>query len=190
MKNVIYGDKDDFDDDDNGERVKVMLIAVMMMMMMMMMKKRMMMRVAGINVMVTMMRIMRSSERGRPTRGRNVSSRGPNLSQHPPSSLSSRGGSQIRSFFLWPAPTKTRTGGKKLNCFSQEMWKATRDPCGTVLYVHIKSLYIKSPFNAIIPPLIRFTSKAHTSDPNPTHPHSYVTHIKSLTQKLLLTHTI
>ena len=129
-------------------------------------------------------------ERGRPTHGRNVSSRGPNLPQHPPFSLSSRGGPQIRPYFLWPAPTKTRTGGKGLSCFSQEMWKATRDSCGTVLYVHIKSPHIKPPSNAIIPSLTGFTSNAHTSNSNPTHPHSYVTHIKSLPQKLLPTYTI
>ena len=128
-------------------------------------------------------------ERDRPTRGRNVSSRGPNLSQHPPSSLSSKGEPQIRLYFLWPAPTKTRTGGKGLSCFSQ-MWKATRNPCGTVLYVQIKSLHIKPPSNATIPPLIGFTSNAHTSNSNPTHPHSYVTHIKSLPQNFLPTYTI
>ena len=92
--------------------------------------------------------------------------------------------------FLWPAPTKTRTGGKGLSCFSQEVWKATRDPCGTELYVHIKSLHIKPPSNAIIPPLIGFTSNAHTLNSNPTHPHSYVTRIKSLLQKIFPTYTI
>ena len=92
--------------------------------------------------------------------------------------------------FLWPAPNKTWTGRKRLSCFMQEMWKATRDPCGTVLYVHIKSLHIKPPSNAIIPLLIGFTSNAHTSNSNPTHPHSYVSHIKSLPQKLVPTYTI
>ena len=60
--------------------------------------------------------------------------------------------------------------------------EATRDPCSTVLYVHIKSPHIKPPSNAIISPLIGFTS-------NPTHPYSYVTHIKSQLQKLPLTYT-
>ena len=136
-------------------------------------------------------RIKRSPERGRPTRGRDVSSRGPNLPQHPrPLTFSSRGRPQIRPYFLWPAPTKTRTGGKGLSCFWQEMWKATRGSCGTVLYVHIKSLHTKPPSNAIIPPFTGFTSNAHTSNSNPTHPHSYVTHIKSLPQKLFPTYTI
>ena len=43
----------------------------------------------------------KSPERGRPTRGRDVSSRGLNLPQHPPSSLSSREGPQIRPYSLW-----------------------------------------------------------------------------------------
>ena len=136
------------------------------------------------------LRVIYSPERDRPTRGRDVSSRGPNLPQHSPSSLSSRRGPQIRPYFLWPAPTKIRIGGKGLSCFSQEMWKANRDPCGTVLYVHIKSPHIKPPSNVIIPPLTGFTSNAHISNSNPTHPHSYVTHIKSLPKKLLSTYTI
>ena len=139
---------------------------------------------------ITMNNIPISPKRGRPTSGRDVSSRGPNLPQHPPSSLTSRGGPQIRPYLLWLAPTKTRTDGKGLSCFSQEMWKATQNPCGTVLYVHIKSPHIKPPSNEIIPPLTGFTSNAHTSNSNPTHPHSYVTHIKSLPQKLLPTYTI
>ena len=133
---------------------------------------------------------MLSPERGRPTRGRNVSSKGPNLSQHPPFSLFSKGEPQIRLYFLWPAPTKTRTDGKELSCFSQEMWKVTWDPCGIVLYVHIKSPHIKPPSNAIISPLTGFISNAHTSNSNPTHPHSSVTHIKPLPQKLPPTYTI
>ena len=124
--------------------------------------------------------IYSSPERGRPTRGGDVFSRGPNLPHHPPSSFSSKGGPQIRPYFLWLATSKTQTGGKGLSCFSQEMWKATRDPCGTVLYLHIKSPHIKSPTNAVIPPPTGFTSNAHTSNSNSTHPHSYVTHIKSL----------
>ena len=132
----------------------------------------------------------KSPERGRPTHGRDVSSRGQNLPQHLPSFLSSRRGPQIKPYFLWPAPTKTRTGGKGPSCFSQKMWKATRDPCGAVLYVHIKSPHSKPPSNAIIPLLTGFTSNAHTSNSNPTHPHLYGTHIKSLPQKLLSIYTI
>ena len=126
---------------------------------------------------ITLIITISSPERGRPTRGRDVSLRGPNLLQqstsHP---LSSRGGPQIRPCFLWSASTKTWTGGKGLSCFLQEMWKATWDPCSTVLYVHIKSLHIKPPSNAIIPPLTGFTSNAHTSNSNPTHLHSCHTH--------------
>ena len=81
------------------------------------------------------------------------SRKGTKSASTPPSSLSfsTRRVSQTRPSFLWPAPTKTRTGGKELSCFSQKMWKATRDPYGTVLYAHTKSSYIKPPFNAIIP---------------------------------------
>ena len=125
-----------------------------------------------------------------PTRGRDVSLRGPNLPQHPPSFLSQQEKDLKSGRIFMACPTKTRTGGKGLSCFSQQMWKATRDPCGTVLYVHIKSPHIKPPSNAIIPPLTGFTSNAHTSNSNPIHPHSYVTHIKSLPQKLFPTYTI
>ena len=119
-----------------------------------------------------------SPERGRLIRGRDVSSRGPNLPQYSPFSLSLQE-EDFKSGHIFY--------GKGLSCFLQEMWKATRDPCGTVLYVHIKSPHIKPSSNAIIPPLTGFTSNVHTSKSNPTHPHSYVTHIKSLPQKLLPT---
>ena len=98
--------------------------------------------------------------------------------------LSTRRGPQIRPSFLRPASTKTWTGGKGLSCFSQGMGKATLDPCGTVLYIKTKSHYINPSSNAIIPPLTGFTSNAHIPNSNPTHPHSYVTHIKSSLQKL------
>ena len=64
------------------------------------------------------------------------------------------------------------------------------NPCGTVLYVHIKSPHIKPPSNAIIPPLTGFTLNAHTSNSNSTHPRSYVPHIKFLPQKPHPTYTI
>ena len=112
-------------------------------------------------------------------------------------SFSSREGPQIRPYFLWSASTKTWTGGKGLSCFSQEMWKATQEPCGAVLYVHIKSPHSKPPSNAIIPPLTGFkfshiklksyspSFKCHTHQiPTP----KTTSHIHNLTQKTLHTH--
>ena len=78
---------------------------------------------------------------------------------------------------------------KRAQLLLAEDVESNRDPCGTVLYVHIKSPHIKPLSNTIIPPLTDSPQMLkHQTQILLTLIH--MPHTKSLSKKILLTYTI